>query len=164
MEKLLIVIAITAITWLIDWAGINLPIISQQGFVRWMMESSSVTLFPHPAFIAAVAIISLIAVEIFIPDNDKKDQPSSLSKDKKKAMHPHVPNEFLSKEPHHLTVGTYGNLPKKYVNIHFFQSPDHMLIIGSPGSQKTTTLLNMLLYNFNFSEETEEGGDDDAVE
>lgn len=164
MEKLLIVFAITAITWLIDWFGINLPIISQQGFVKWMMEFNNMPLFPHPAFIATVAIISLIAVEIFIPDNGKKDQPSSLSKDKKKAMHPRVPQEFLTKEPHHLTVGTYGNIHKKYVNIPFFQSPDHMLIIGSPGSQKTTTLLNLLLYNFNFSQENAKAGDEDVVE
>lgn len=164
MEKLLIVIVITTITWLIDWGRINFPIIAQQGFINWMMKSNSALLFPHPTLIAAVAIISLIAVEIFVPDAEKKNRPASLSKDKIRAMHPHVPNEFLSKDPHYLTVGTYGTFLKKYVNIPFFKSPDHMLIIGSPGSQKTTTLLNMLLYNFNFSEIDKKGGDDDAME
>lgn len=167
MKKFLIVLAITSVAWLIDWAMINIPIILSEGIITWLLNSSNMEyIIPHPKVVIFITIITFAVVLFLVPnfEDSNKDHPASLSKDKKNAMHPCVPKEFLSKEPHHLTVGTYGKLPKQYVNIPFFQSPDHMLIIGSPGSQKTTTLLNMLLYNFNFSEIDEKGGADDVME
>ena len=73
-----------------------------------------------------------------------------LSNDKRKAQHQPVPSQFLSKQPSGFTIGTYR---KRYVSLPFLDSPEHMLIIGSPGSGKSTTILNALIWNYNFEKE-----------
>ena len=72
-----------------------------------------------------------------------------LSGDKRKAQHQPIPSTYLSKKPHGFTIGKYHN---RYVSIPFLDSPEHMLIIGSPGSGKSTTILNALIWNYNFEE------------
>ena len=72
---------------------------------------------------------------------------TDLSTDKRNAQRKPVPHEYLGKDPGGLTVGRYVG---KYVNIPFLASPEHQLILGAPGSQKSVTLKNALLSNFNF--------------
>ena len=77
----------------------------------------------------------------------KAKDVTEISSDKRKAQQRPIPKQFLSKVPDGLTLGMKG---KKYVRLPFTDSPEHQLIIGSPGSGKSTTILNALLWNFNF--------------
>ena len=75
---------------------------------------------------------------------------SQLSAEKQKALGMNVPREYLSKEIEMFTLGRYHNryfhLPLDPNNI------THTLILGGPGSGKSTTLLSSLIYNYNFLE------------
>lgn len=78
-----------------------------------------------------------------------KKNVTDLSADKKLAQDHPVPKKYLSKKPDGLTIGRKG---RKYVRLPFEDSPKHQLILGSPGSGKSTTLLNALLWNFSFED------------
>lgn len=73
---------------------------------------------------------------------------SQLSAEKQKALGMNIPKEYLSKEIEMFTFGRYHNryfhLPLDPNNI------THTLILGGPGSGKSTTLLSSLIYNYNF--------------
>lgn len=72
----------------------------------------------------------------------------SFSKDKLKAMYPAVPRKYLSKQPDDFTIGKYKN---RYFRIPIdTKDVKHTLIIGAPGSYKSSTILNSLLWNFNY--------------
>lgn len=74
------------------------------------------------------------------------------SADKRKAQYHPVPSKYLSKSPDGFTVGYYYYGPRRmYVRLPFLDSPEHQLILGSPGSNKSTTLLNALLFNYNYA-------------
>ena len=75
--------------------------------------------------------------------------PTRISEDKRKAQRHPPPREYLSKVPNGYTLGRrFG----KYVRIPFLSSPEHQLIIGAPGSNKSTVTLNAIIWNFNFEE------------
>lgn len=75
----------------------------------------------------------------------------TTSKDKLKAMYPKVPRKYLSKQPDGFTLGKHRN---RYFRIPIDTNDiKHCLIIGSPGSFKSSTLLNSLIWNFNFEKE-----------
>ena len=77
-----------------------------------------------------------------------KTQSNSISKDKQVAMYPVVSKRYLSKTPDDFTVGKYRN---RYFKIPIdTNNIKHCLIIGAPGSFKSSTLLNSLIWNFNF--------------
>lgn len=75
---------------------------------------------------------------------------TDISKDKFKAMYPTVPRRYLSKRPDGFTLGRYKNtyfrLP---IDLHDVK---HTLIIGAPGSMKSTSIMDSLIWNFNFEE------------
>lgn len=73
---------------------------------------------------------------------------TELSDDKRKAQNHPVPTEYLSKIPDGFTLGKYRN---RYLRIPFLDSPEHQLILGAPGSNKSTVTLNALIHNFNFA-------------
>lgn len=104
---------------------------------------------------AAVLIVNVIRYKIF---NERNFAPASsrgsgCSRDKRKAMEGRIPREYLSSKPDGFTIGKKGiryvRLPVDPRNIL------HTLVIGSPGSMKSTTLLNSLIYNFNFAKKEE---------
>lgn len=75
----------------------------------------------------------------------------SISKDKRIIMYPRVPKKYLSNQPDDFTIGKYRN---RYFRIPIDTNDiKHTLIIGSPGSFKSSTLLNTLIWNFNFEKE-----------
>lgn len=83
----------------------------------------------------------LFGINDFIPNK-------FLSKDKLKAMYPKVPKKYLSDQPDDFTIGKYRN---RYFRIPINSNDvKHTLIIGSPGSFKSSTLLNTLIWNFNY--------------
>ena len=84
-----------------------------------------------------------------------KKNTDALSIDKLKAMYHDIPSQYLYKYPNEFTVGMRG---KRYVNIPFLNSPEHQLILGSPGSGKTTSILNALLYINNFQNDNKKIG------
>ena len=93
--------------------------------------------------------INLIKYYLFGMDDVVPNK--SFSKDKLKAMYPKVPRKYLSKEPNEFALGKYHN---QYFRIPIDPSDiKHTLIIGSPGSFKSSTLLNALIWNFNFEKE-----------
>ena len=93
--------------------------------------------------------INLIKYYLFGMDDVVPNK--SFSKDKLKAMYPVVPKRYLSKEPNDFTIGKYRN---RYFRIPIDTNDiKHTLIIGSPGSFKSSTLLNTLIWNFNFEKE-----------
>ena len=103
----------------------------------------------------AVLIVNVIRYKIF---NERNFAPASsrgsgYSRDKRKAMEGRIPREYLSSKPDGFTIGKKGiryvRLPVDPKNIL------HTLVIGSPGSMKSTTLLNSLIYNFNFAKKEE---------
>lgn len=76
---------------------------------------------------------------------------TSISKDKRIIMYPRVPKKYLSNQPDDFTIGKYRN---RYFRIPIDTNDiKHTLIIGSPGSFKSSTLLNTLIWNFNFEKE-----------
>lgn len=87
-------------------------------------------------------------VRDFRPFNKKN--PLSVSKDKKIAMEATSDAEYLSDKPDGFTIGKlngqYFRIPKDVNNIL------HTLVVGSPGSGKSSTLLNSLIYNYQFEE------------
>lgn len=82
-------------------------------------------------------------------DFDHSD--NSLSTDKCKAMYPAIPSRYLSKKPNDFTLGKYHH---KYFRFPIdLNDITHCLVIGAPGSFKSSTLLNALIWNFNFAKE-----------
>ena len=76
---------------------------------------------------------------------------NSISMDKRKAMYPNVPSRYLSKKPNDFTLGKYHH---KYFRLPIdLNDITHCLVIGAPGSFKSSTLLNSLIWNFNFVKE-----------
>lgn len=73
-----------------------------------------------------------------------------LSQDKMRAQNHPVSKTYLSDVPDGLTIGRYK---RKYVRIPFQESPEHVLLLGAPGSNKSTILENAIIYNFNIKEE-----------
>ena len=68
---------------------------------------------------------------------------NSLSKDKCKAMYPAIPSRYLSKKPDDFTLGKYHH---KYFRLPIdLNDITHCLVIGAPGSFKSSTLLNALI-------------------
>lgn len=116
-------------------------------------------------YMVMIVIVMIVVALIFLSNVkrkvfDKEDEFNPLKKkdvmknstDKKKAQYHKVPSKYLSKEPKDFTVGYYWYGPRKmYVYLPFLSSPEHQLLIGSPGSNKSTTLLNALLYTYNFA-------------
>ncbi len=107
--------------------------------------------------VAVMLLIFLVNVKrkVF----DKEDNFNPLKKnvidnsvDKRKAQYHPVPYKYLSTNPDGFTVGRDGFGPyKRYVRLPFFDSPEHQLILGSPGSNKSTTILNALIFNYNYA-------------
>ncbi|MCR4752034.1 MAG: type IV secretion system DNA-binding domain-containing protein [Eubacterium sp.] len=79
----------------------------------------------------------------------KRKAAYEISEDKTTAQHRPIPKRFLSRTPDGLTVGQLGH--GRYVRIPFLRSPLHQIIYGAPGSNKTTVILNSLIWNFNFA-------------
>lgn len=78
---------------------------------------------------------------------------SGCSRDKRKAMEGRIPGEYLSSKPDGFTIGKKG---RRYIRIPVDpRNILHTLVVGSPGSMKSTTLLNALIYNFNFAKKEE---------
>lgn len=76
---------------------------------------------------------------------------NSLSTDKRKAMYPTIPSRYLSKKPNDFTLGKYHH---KYFRLPIdLNDITHCLVIGAPGSFKSSTLLNALIWNFNFAKD-----------
>ena len=76
---------------------------------------------------------------------------NSISTDKRKAMYPAIPSRYLSKKPDDFTLGKYHH---KYFRLPIdLNDITHCLVIGAPGSFKSSTLLNALIWNFNFAKE-----------
>ena len=103
----------------------------------------------------AVLIVNVIRYKIF---NERNFAPASsrgsgYSRDKRKAMEGKIPKEYLSSKPDGFTVGRKG---RRYVRLPVDpRNILHTLVIGSPGSMKSTTILNSLIYNFNCASEKE---------
>lgn len=97
-----------------------------------------------------VGVINAISKKYFGKTNFDPwyQDPSGISKDKRTAMEAPVARTYLSTQPNGFTIGqTHG----RYVRIpNDPQNILHTLVIGSPGSWKSTTLLNPLIYNFQF--------------
>lgn len=102
-----------------------------------------------------VLIVNVIRYKIY---NERNFAPASsrgsgYSRDKRKAMEGKIPGEYLSSKPNGFTIGKKG---RRYVRLPVDpRNILHTLVIGSPGSMKSTTLLNSLIYNFNFAKKEE---------
>lgn len=100
------------------------------------------------ALVVSVLIFVITFLVVFSnTDRDKNVLDQSASK--KQAL-AHAPSkEYLSKDPDGLTIGKYKG---KYVRIPFLDSPEHQLMYGAPGDGKSTTLLNAILWDYNFAD------------
>lgn len=102
-----------------------------------------------------VLIVNLIRYKVygtaeFAPASSRG---SGYSREKRKAMEGKIPKEYLSSKPDGFTIGKKG---RRYVRLPVDPGNIlHTLVIGSPGSMKSTTLLNTLLYNFNLAKKEE---------
>lgn len=71
---------------------------------------------------------------------------SELSAEKQKALGMNIPKEYLSREIEMFTLGRYHN---RYFHLPFDPNNiTHTLILGGPGSGKSSTLLSSLIYIF----------------
>lgn len=96
--------------------------------------------------IAIIIFLSWIIYALII--SIKKRNVLAKSSDKKKALNHAPAREYRSKKPIGLTVGRYK---RDFVSIPFLDSPEHQLIVGAPGDNKSSTILNAILYNMNFA-------------
>ena len=102
-----------------------------------------------------VGVINAISKKYFGKTNFDPwyTDPAGISKDKRTAMEAPVARSYLSAKPNGFTVGKtagrYVRIPNDPQNIL------HTLVVGSPGSWKSTTLLNPLIYNFQFAKPEE---------
>lgn len=111
-------------------------------------------------FIVAGVMLLLFLVNVKKKLIDKEDNFNPIkvsvienSSDKRKAQYHPVPSKYLSRTPDGFTVGYYYYGPRRmYVRLPFLDSPEHQLILGSPGSNKSTTLLNALICNYNYAD------------
>lgn len=105
-------------------------------------------------FIFLISI--LVWLYFFISNSIKHYFDNDISKNKEysqekiKAMYQIPKKEMLSKMPNDFTVGKWN---QKYFKIPIdLNDVTHCLVFGSPGSFKSSTLLNSLIWNFNFEE------------
>ena len=148
------------ISLLILYGEVNLNSIMMYGLV----DVKPVGIQPHNVIHALIAfffsvglLFAAIAKRYYI---DRDPAPMEVfshsvispSSDKRKAQNHPVPEEYLSNQPKGLTIGKYGN---RYVTLPYKSSPEHQLILGSPGSHKSSTIINGLIYNYNFASEKE---------
>lgn len=133
--------------------------------VRVLLSSGSSSVHLDSIDYKVMLLIMLSVVSLFFFVNvkrrffDKEDNFNPLKKnvldnsaDKKKAQYHQVPTKYLSKTPNGFTIGYFYYGPRKmYVRLPFLDSPEHQLILGSPGSGKSTHLINALLYTYNFA-------------
>lgn len=102
-----------------------------------------------------VLIVNVIRYKFYGERNfaPSSSQGAGYSRDKKIAMEGKIPKEYLSSKPAGFTIGKKG---RRYVRIPVDpRNILHTLVIGSPGSMKSTTLLNALVYNFNLAKKEE---------
>lgn len=84
----------------------------------------------------------------FRPHLFGKESVTALSRDKQVAMRQAVPVEYRNERPNGETIGKVGH---DFVCLPFLKSPEHQLIIGAPGSGKSSMIINSLIWNFNFA-------------
>lgn len=104
---------------------------------------------------AAVFAVNVVRYKCYGERNftPASSRGSGYSRDKMKAMEGKIPKEYLSSKPEGFTIGKKG---RRYVRLPVdVKNIMHTLVIGSPGSMKSTTLLNALIYNFNCAPEKE---------
>lgn len=111
----------------------------------WNVDPLKIILFGTGFWLIVIAIHTiqyiLFGKRKFAPDKQN-------SKDKNKAMYKSVDRHLLSVVPDDFTVGKYrGKYFKIPIDIH---DVTHCLVFGSPGSFKSSTLLNSLIWNFNY--------------
>lgn len=110
-------------------------------------------------FFGVVALFFSINLKRYYIDRQTEFRPlrshyvGSKSDDKRKAQNRPISKEYLSWEPSGLTVGRYRG---RFVALPFLNSPEHQLILGAPGSRKSSLLTNALIYNYNFASEDEQ--------
>lgn len=123
-------------------------------------EKWSLSLLPASYYMNGLIVIGIGCVigYFFDKNRDKlnyllatpgSDDPVTISHDKERAMHPDIDRTYLSRVPETFTIGRDGN---RYVRIPL--NPNyitHCLVVGAPGSWKSTTILNSLIWNFNFA-------------
>lgn len=102
--------------------------------------------------VVIIFVINMIRAKFFGTTDfcpwERKDV-SQRSKDKMTAMKAPVSKEYLSVNPDGFTIGKIGN---RYVRLPIDSSNImHTLVIGAPGSMKSVTLLNALIWNANYA-------------
>lgn len=131
-----------------------LCVIFKNGFIGNVVLDSSILEVENLKFCLLIAFafwlfFFLIRLVDLIFGNTKLKN-ENISKDKLKAMYPTLKKEMLSNVPGDWTVGKWN---RKYFKIPIdISDVTHCLVFGSPGSFKSSTLLNALIWNFNFEE------------
>lgn len=152
---------------LLGWACARL-IVLYRGLMNYGLFDFTSETFIDSDWLAII-LITIATVVLFVAINlwkyfvhgerefnpFKKKSVTDLSRDKRLAQYHYVPDDYLSKEPDGFTVGKYK---RRYVRLPFQNSPEHQLILGSPGSNKSTSILSALIYNFNFASDKEKLG------
>lgn len=118
-----------------------------------MLSKLTDTLWLFVCILLAIAGILLLAlfIKTLIDKQNGVVKIKGFSKEKRAAMHPPVPRELLlsKKNPIGLIIGTYKG---KYVALPFSKSPVHQLILGAPGTGKSTMIETALISHFNKEE------------
>ena len=93
-------------------------------------------------------VVGLHTIQYIFLGKRRFSPDKNNSRDKRKAMYQNVDKHLLSIDPVDFTVGKYkGKFFKIPIDTH---DVTHCLVFGSPGSFKSSTLLNSLIWNFNF--------------
>lgn len=123
-------------------------------------KEKSVGLLTASDIMPGVVLIAVTAAALYIYNKYKNrflfrlpvpggPDPVSASPDKVRAMHQPIAPEYRSDLPKSFTIGKdgrhYVTLPEDKNNIF------HCLIVGAPGAWKSATILNSLIWNFNYA-------------
>lgn len=122
----------------------------------WMVNPTKnyldTTAFIYGSSVFAISILFHTAWIIYFYQKNgtfeiKRKTSNSISADKSAAQKKRISAEYLSTVP---DGWTFGKIKNRYVRLPINQDNiTHSLIVGSPGSWKSTTILNGLIYNFN---------------
>lgn len=156
MRKQLILFITTFLTFggILAWAyarlATSLRSLSSFGNYKAPLNSFDYKFMTFIVLACAILGVLIFAKRRYIDKEEdfnlfNKLKVSDISADKNRAIYHPVPKQFLSKNPDGLTVGKYMG---KYVRIPFKSNPEHILVIGSPGSNKSSSILSSLLWHF----------------
>lgn len=139
-EYLIKIIGSGIVAWLYTYLAELYNIIKNNGsLLQYILDGNEVNYLPNPTFVISVMLVSAVFF-YWDPIHITSKRSKFVSKDKYKNQHRKPPKKYLSNQSKEFTLGKYKN---KFFNLCIqIGNIFHVLIIGSPGTGKSSTLIS----------------------